>query len=384
MNRLVHYLTGIFAAAVFLLSHPAQAGTCKLSIVMDRSGSMMMPRTDGSLKPNGQPQTRCWAAGVAVQQSLSAYILGDVFDITEPDGVVTAPDPTAVPPLPPDVYDTKCPNLADRQISIWVFQDNQMIHLTRTAAWPTGFAPVLEAATLYLSSPYWSAATDEPNDSCAGNTPLAQTMCLSTRIFPAGLPAASDLREGWTFTDGAENYSTAISLAGDQNPPCRLPGEPSDPQTGAGGWGDRVKAEYMARGVQGHGFLFAEGAVPLLLAQAAILEPIEAQQGGSQRSAAAALAGSPDEIFFTSLANATGGRFTLVPDDLVISTATYGSDVDGDGIPDFRDFCPFTSCAGSDTDNDGIPNSQDACVLAKEDGNGPFPADGCKDSTATG
>jgi len=223
MRRL---LIGLFLALVALIAgpHEALAGTCRLSIVVDRSGSMLMQRSDGSKEQDGiTPQTRCYAAGVAVSETLDAFVQGKGYDITNHTaGVSHAVDDPE--------YDTKCPNIADRLVNIQVFQDSQLTQLT-----PGGFVPVATAATLWIHSPYWSFVASQPLETCNGNTPLAQAMCLSTRVFPAGLPTASEARRGWTFTDGEENFSDTISLTPDQGPRCRLPGESLDPGTGTGG-----------------------------------------------------------------------------------------------------------------------------------------------------
>jgi hypothetical protein len=136
-----------------------------------------------------------------------------------------------------------------------------------------------------------------------------------------------------------------------------------------------VIAEYTARGIQGHGFLFVEGPAPLRASQSAavqavIREPHGAVVARSAQSASAAATVTPDQLLFTTLANRTGGTFNLVLDNATIAPSIVNSDVDGDGIPDWRDFCPFNACAGIDFDMDGIPDNLDLCPaterMAKE------------------
>ena len=94
---------------------------------------------------------------------------------------------------------------------------------------------------------------------------------------------------------------------------------------------------------------------------------------------------TPDQLLLTTLANRTGGAFNLVLDSAVIAPSNVNTDIDGDGIPDWRDFCPFNACAGTDFDKDGIPDNLDLCpATEKEDGNGAYPADGCRDSDSDG
>jgi len=380
-QTIARLLLGTLVALVALVVAPrvAFAGTCKLSIVVDRSGSMMAQRSDGSKRRDGvTPQTRCYAAGMATNMTLGAYWEGKGFDITlvQPGVSGKFVDPE---------YTANCPNQVDRLADVYVFELSRIIHLT------PGFVPVATALGAWQSSPYWDSANDETRDTCEGDTPLAQTMCLSARVFPAGLPPAGEVRRGWTFTDGGENSSDVVPPTTDQETRCRLPGEPLDPGTNAGGWGDRVIGEYVARGIQGHGFLFAEGATPLLVAQSAAMQALIREPHGAlvarsvNSSATSAASMTPDQLLLTTLANRTGGAFNLVLDSAVIAPSNVNTDIDGDGIPDWRDFCPFNACAGTDFDKDGIPDNLDLCpATEKEDGNGAYPADGCRDSDSDG
>jgi hypothetical protein len=100
--------TLVALAALFAVPRDALAGTCKLSIVVDRSGSMMAQRSDGSTRKDGvTPQTRCYAAGMATNMTLGAFFEGKGFDITRVEPGVSGKfdDPE---------YATNCPNRADR------------------------------------------------------------------------------------------------------------------------------------------------------------------------------------------------------------------------------------------------------------------------------
>ncbi len=383
----------VFALIAFAaLPTQAVAATCRMEILVDRSGSMTTPRTDGVTLNDGTVPSRCYAAGLAVQELLQAQLQGDVYDIKKIDdsGVVVAPDPPRG--VPPDVYDTTCPNLSDRKVSIRVFKSVVVTNVsvtgvfdqvTQTPDFPSsdGFLPVGDAFKAWKASPYWDKAKKAPAE-CDVNdlTPLAQAMCITAGDFPVGLPAPGNLRQAMFLTDGGENVS--------QLPGCRdVNVDPVDPGAqGSGGWGDRVTATLMAHGVEGHGFLFMEGAQGLAARAAKrAVEPLAGQFFPVGKAAALAVTTS-DQTFFQTLANQTHGSLTVVPDNVRIaptSNTASTTDTDGDGVPDFRDFCPFGMC--SDLDGDQIPDSMDSCAISQiEDGLGPFPADGCSDHDADG
>lgn len=369
MNRLFSaILVGIIT--LFAFTRAAEAGTCRISITVDHSGSMATPRADHSLKPNGDPQTRCFAASTAVLQLLSAYGGANVFDITQLPGAVVVSSN--------DVYDTTCPNDADRLVSIRVFRQLDFpLGSFFDLVTKNGFEPWEQAFTDWQKSIYYDVNTHSPTETCVGGTPLAAAMCTSAADFPQGLPAAGELRQGYIFTDGGENASDLAS--------CRVASDPVDPGApGSGGWGDRVTAAFTSRGIEGHGFLFMEGAQTLLARNASIarLEPEQAQLLLRPQSATAPPA-TTDQMFLSSFATQTRGSFTALPDTMQIAPSVALVDTDGDGVPDFRDFCPFGMC--KDTDGDQIPDSVDACLVDEfEDGNGPFPADGCSDFDSDG
>jgi len=385
MNRLFSaFLVGILT--LFAFTRVAAAGTCRMEILVDHSGSMAAQRSDGVLKADGTAPTRCYAAGLAVQELLQAYLQGDAYDIKKVDdtGIVVSST---------DVYDTTCPNVADRLVSILVFTEianndpKTFDHLTVTPDSPDGFVSPLRAFTLWQSSKYWhidaAKKISEPTESCEGVTPLAQAMCITAGDFPAGLPAPGNVRQAMFLTDGGENAS--------ELPGCRDGNtDPLDPGApGSAGWGDRVTAQLLARGIEGHGFLFMEGAQSLT-ATAARRSPASVETLGGRvfptASSANTLQAAPittDQVFLQDMANRTGGKLSVVPDNLLIAPSATLLDTDGDGVPDFRDFCPFGTCV--DTDRDQIPDSMDACVISQfEDGNGPFPADGCSDFDSDG
>jgi len=69
------------------------------------------------------------------------------------------------------------------------------------------------------------------------------------------------------------------------------------------------------------------------------------------------------------------------------------SDVDGDGVPDVRDRCPYVAgtealdgCAapndGKDRDRDGLPDAEDNCPDEPEDMDGKDDRDGCPEPDA--
>ena len=357
----------------------ASAGTCKLSIVIDESGSMASLRSDGS------GTTRCYAAAIGAKNAITAFVDGNLYDLVTGEINSTT-----------DEYDNNCPNLSDRLVSIWVFTsdsivstDPQMTNITN------GFVPATTAAgTLFSSGLVLARATPTspilPKDQCMGWTPLAQTMCRSARDFPAGLPPAGELRRGIILTDGGENWTDVVTLNPGEDR-CRLPGEPTTPDTSSG-WGAKVISEYQSRGIQADGFLFGSQQILLLATQkqttTTTYDPFAADRAGPTRSksGAASAAAAPaattdpqlaDQILFQTLSASTNGYYSFVADNIVLDPTR---DTDGDGIPDYRDFCPYDACAGNDLDNDGIPDNLDQCIFDMEDGNGAYPADGCPDS----
>jgi hypothetical protein len=373
MRSLISMLVVLCVVAV---CGQARAGGCKTSFVYDRSGSMATPRSDGALNADGSPQTRCVSAGLALYDALQAVLSGNEYDLKT--GEIFAPDTAASPPRPPDEFDINCPNVADRLVSVWVFANDTMVNVTN------GFKPVLTAVGMLNTSPYFDSL-GAPKDTCAGNTPLAQTMCLSARDFPAGPAPAGEVRQGFILTDGEENYSDLVPLLPNQAPRCRFPGEPIDPATG---WGDRVIAEYVAHGVSAHGFLFKDGPVPFAAQRSTRAVPRESASIASfvQPHALTLATGlSADELFLGALAVQTHGTFSALPDNVTLASGNDFGDLDGDGIPNFRDFCPFNACVSTDFDSDGIPDSIDICTInQREDGRGAFPADGCRDTDYDG
>ncbi len=326
----------------------ANAATCKLSIVIDQSGSMTTLRTDGS------GQTRCYAAATGAKNAIAAYVNGNLYDIV--GGQIRSTG---------DEYDLNCPNLSDRLASIWVFWTDSSASNPTMYNITNGFVRADDAATALVSSGLVivkNGTTIVPKDQCQGWTPLAQTMCRSARDFSAGPPPAGEIRKGIILTDGEENWSDVEPLDTGESR-CRLPGELEAPDPNSG-WGARVVDEYLSRGVAATGFLFGGQILTI-----AAIDPAGA--------AAAPAATTSDQVFFQTLAQVTGGYYTYAADTIVLDP---NRDTDGDGIPDYRDFCPFNLCAGNDLDNDGIPNDQDQCIFDQEDGNGAYPADGCPDS----
>ena len=390
MNRL---LSAFLVLTLTLLgfTRTAEAAKCRMAILVDHSGSMQTLRTDGVLDPQGKVPTRCEAAGLVVGQLLQAFTQGNSYDIskTNDSGVIVSST---------DKYDTTCPNPSDRTVSIRVFKSkvtpgpNSSIvstfdQVTQTPVTPSidGFIPVEDAYAAWFASPYWDKNAHAPA-ACDVNdfTPLADGMCTMAKDFGPG-KALGNLNQAFTLTDGGENssYLTGCRIGSDSD----APGLP-----GAGGWGDRVTSEYLTRGLEGHGFLFTEGAQNMIAKSAALsvassLEPMQLlRPKGFGTLAATATTPSSDQAFFQDLANKTGGTLAVVPDSQPIaatSNTTSTTDTDGDGVPDFRDFCPFGMCV--DSDGDQIPNSMDACIFTEfEDGKGPFAADGCADFDADG
>src|SRR5262249_7119930 len=84
------------------LAEPARAGTCRLTMVIDRSGSITTLRNDGS------GRTRCCVASNGALATLNAYFLGDFYDVKTLDRVRSTNDD----------YDTHCPNVNNRYVSI--------------------------------------------------------------------------------------------------------------------------------------------------------------------------------------------------------------------------------------------------------------------------
>jgi hypothetical protein len=368
MNRRRHAVVYSAITLVFALLVPwrsAEAGTCKLSIMLDRSGSMATPRTVGN-----PPKTRCYIATQAARQAIEAYFLGDFYDIKTFGREISSTDD----------YDINCPNVADRLVSIWVFELSAMVHLTVTPASPDGFVSPATAIGLLQKSPYMIPVGDpnfpdyEPSESCSGSTPLAQTMCRSARDFASGSPAPGEIRKALMLTDGEENLSGDIALLPGEDR-CRLSSEPTTPDPNSG-WGAKVIGEFASRGVVTTGFLFGP---PIMFASpGSVRRQLEPNQVLGLAPATA-----EDRAFFGALAQRTGGIFTFVPDNEAVEPGASDTDTDGDGIPDWRDLCNYPGCP--DFDHDGIPDDLDRCPLSqREDGNGAFPADGCKDTDADG
>jgi hypothetical protein len=393
-----------------------------MEILLDRSDGMSDPRNDGARLPDGTIPTRSYAAGLAVIEILTAFSQGDFYDINQLDksGIMVSSG---------DEYDQKCPNAADRKVSIRIFKTDSPIdhavpdtnlhwnytQITQTPMFPStdGFLAPADAFAAYKASDLWDKTyfTDtngvvhkEGRPTEVNILPLSSTrpgavvhfsvtadgMCFSARGFGQRPGSSSDLRQILTLSHGFEIASSQSGCRTDDitasngMPPGAL---------GSGGWGDNVRAEFASRGIEGHGVLFEGAQSP----SAAAMLPSPADLIGGRSARAAALAVAPatapaytsanDLLFFQQLAAATGGKASgaidttpIAPTSGVTDTTT---DTDGDGVPDFRDFCPFDMC--QDIDGDQIPDSMDLCKFDQfEDGRGPFPADGCSDFDADG
>lgn len=361
MNRIVRSFAIAIAAIVIFISGRAEAGTCKLSIMLDRSGSMKTVRSSDGL-------TRCQVATQGVIDALNAYALGDLYEVNT--GRIFSSN---------DDYDTNCPDPANRLVSIWAFEDSQIVHLTN------GFVPIAMAPGILENSSFFQNNNGSfvPKECVFGATPLAQGMCESARDFPAGVPPAGEIRHAIVLTDGDENFSDQVPLS-DQGLRCRAPGDPAQPDlTNPNGWAQHVKNEYASRGVVATGFLYDGGVVSASVASARVRETVPGISG--LQALALGDRGYPvsaDITFFQSLATQTGGSFAKALDTAPVASDPSLIDSDGDGIPDYRDLCDAPGCI--DNDHDGIPDVVDQCLFSREDGNGPNPGDGCPDGDADG
>ena len=378
-------LAGYFIAvlALMLVCRPAEAGTCKLSIMIDRSGSMKTVRPSDN-------RTRCEVATAAAVDAINAFAMADLYKVNEGRQFSSS-----------DVYDLNCPaggSDAEKLVSIWGFEHGVFTHITN------GFVPFRMAVGLLQTSPYYKNVAPAgsthpvyaPAECDYGETPLAQGMCESARDFPTGALPTGEVRSGIILTDGEENaseHTIAVTF-----PYCRLAGETDSPDlTNPNNWASRVKSEYLSRHVSTYGFLFDDGGTISAAAVAAKaggsaqtkfgdFGPRGIQSGGlsalalplSPRAYPAAL----DTVFLQGLATQTGGTYNTVLDSAAVSPGASLVDTDGDGIPDFRDLCDAKGCV--DQDFDGIPDVIDQCLFTLEDGNGPNPADGCPDGDADG
>jgi Thrombospondin type 3 repeat len=418
MNRLLSAFL-VSTITLFAFTRVAEAGQCRLEILLDRSDVMRLPRQDGAKLPDNTIPTRGYAAGLTVLEVLAAFEQGDFYDINKLDdsGIIVSSS---------DEYDQKCPNATDRKVSIRIFKTDSPIdhpdpndlnlhwNFTQITA---GFVAPADAYVAYKASDLWDKGKyvdsngvehkyDRPTE--VNTTPydvpyppggivhfsaLADGMCISARGFGQGPGSSFDLREIFTLSAGGEVASnqsgcrTDNIYASNGMPPGAL---------GSGGWGDAVHAEYAAHGIQGHGVLFegAQGLPPPSAAAMLNYHPADLIAGRSAKVGALAVTSTTapvyppanDLLFFQQLAAATGGKASAAIDTTPIaptSGVSTTTDTDGDGVPDFRDFCPFGMC--QDIDGDQIPDNMDLCKFTQsEDGKGPFPADGCSDFDADG
>lgn len=351
-----------------MLAAPEAGAVCKLIINVDRTGSMASTRPDG--------HTRCEVAQNSVIVILDAYLNGKDFDITQPGlGWQTRVE-----------YDTNCPvtdpanpysSAGQRLVMVREFQGDLM-----RSVWPGDtFMKVDQALQYMLNQSGWYAAGGISLDSCPGpSTPMAQAMCRTARVFPAGAPPAGEFRIAKTTTDGGENWSDAVPLnAGEVR--CRNPGEAEAV------WRDRVKNEYVSRSIAADAVLWDVGGSTTLRKSQEPLEPVaEARgyvEGNTVAFAGASAVGSPDYNFFVDMAQATRGRFQFVEPTTPVAPVTTNADSDQDGIPDYRDQC--TGACAADADADGIPDATDVvCRFLPEDGRSPNRTDGCPDTDSDG
>ncbi len=384
MIRLAHCATIVLASTIFLVSLPASAGTCKLSIILDRSGSMRTPRLDGS------GDTRCKVASQAASDAVAAFANGNLYKVNEGEKIENG-----------DVYDLNCPlgpdgNVAagsSKLVSVWMFEGSLppivtggLINVTN------GFVDPDAAIGALQRSPAFNADAAHPDllvpkECPSGATPLAQGMFEAARVFGPPLTAplpAGEIRRAVILTDGDENYSDEVTLpSGSMR--IRLPGDPADSLLGD--WAVlKMKDEYNRRDVDPTGFLFEDPGIIALRVATTRIGDLDGPSGQVVSLAAATPnRGYPvasDIQFFTRLAAQTGGTFEMAPDTSPLAAQQTLIDSDGDGIPDFRDLCDAPGCV--DGDGDGIPTVIDQCRTSQEDGRGANPGDGCPDTDADG
>ena len=96
----------LLALCVVALCGQAHAGTCKLSIVLDRSDSMTLVRSDGL--------TRCEVATQGVLDAIGAFIGTDEYVVNFGRTISST-----------DIYDMTCPAsdpTSVKLVSIWGFE----------------------------------------------------------------------------------------------------------------------------------------------------------------------------------------------------------------------------------------------------------------------
>lgn len=193
MARTTHFNTRLAMVASTLAlcgAVSAQADPCRLSIVLDRTGSM---------GGGGSATSKCSIALEFATGVIQGYINGDNVSIV-PDPA--DPGNPTFPVIDADFYDGLCP-LAERTVEVVTVSDP--VDLTSA---PVSLTRGFVAPDVALAQLQALAATDDAlTSSCNGLTPLADTMCTALDSLVAGFSDPFDTRVMKIITDGGENSS---------------------------------------------------------------------------------------------------------------------------------------------------------------------------------
>jgi len=182
---------GSILTGVMLISQNVVADDCRLSVVLDRTGSM----GNGAV-----PTSKCaigldFAIGV-----VQGFINGDDVSIIPAGGGAANP---INPQINANFYDNKC-LLSDRKVEIITVSD-----ASGFPSAPDNFTGGFVDPAVALSQLQTLQLTDGAGtSSCTGNTAIADALCISASNLRAEIPDFSDYRKMEIITDGGENASS--------------------------------------------------------------------------------------------------------------------------------------------------------------------------------
>lgn len=297
----------------------AAAVECRLSIVLDRTGSMGV---------GSDPTSKCSVARDFAIGVVQGFINGD--DVSIIPASPPPADPTA-PLINPDFYTNQCLPSERKVEIITISQANS------TADDPVSFTSGFVDPTVALAQLNALEATDNAGTStCSGLTQLADAFCLATGNLRTAAPDFNQVRRMKIVTDGGENYSYS-----DFPTNCDASVPYSDPAYESS-WISNTTSEMLLGGVaiQYDAVLFTD----LFFSSAAPgggTSPDDEISGTGKLSTA-------ERNFLATIALNSGGSVNLLESPADVA-GTFTSP-DGGGI----DFC------ASDFDTDGDVDNLDA------------------------
>lgn len=187
------FCSTVLLTGSLLITQSAMAAECRLSIVLDRTGSM------GS---GADPLSKCSVARDFTIGVIQGFINGDdVSVIPDPNMPVDLTNPL----IDPGFYNVACPLLSERQVEIITISE-----ATDFPSAPVSYTSGFVAPAVALAQLASLEATDNAGTStCSGGTQLSDSLCVAADSLRAEASIFAQLRRMKIVTDGGENASSS-------------------------------------------------------------------------------------------------------------------------------------------------------------------------------